>query len=147
MTPRGSGGNRRRRLSRSGDFKRAYKEGRSRGSRYLVVYEFARPEGGDDGPGEIEGEPRLGISVSRKIGDSVTRNRVKRVLKEAFWSVREQAGAGNSTDYVLVARPGIESVVENEGKAGLEPLLRDLMAGEGDDGEHGNAAQDEGAGE
>ena len=52
MAPR----RRRRRLSRSGEFERVYREGRSHANRYLVVYAFPRSEN--------EGEPRLGISVS-----------------------------------------------------------------------------------
>ena len=60
----------RRRLSRSGEFERVYREGRSHGSRYLVVYSFPRGE-------EDEG-PRLGVSVGRKLGGAVDRNRVKR---------------------------------------------------------------------
>ena len=78
----GRGGSRRkrRRLSRSGDFDRVYRDGRSHASRYLVVYSFPRA-GGDD--------PRLGISVGRKVGGAVARNQVKRMLRDAFWACGE----------------------------------------------------------
>ena len=49
----------RRRLSRSGEFERVYREGRSHASRHLVVYAFPRADDEED--------PRLGISVGRKL--------------------------------------------------------------------------------
>ena len=63
----------RRRLSRSGEFERVYREGRSHASRHLVVYAFPRS---DD-----ESDPRLGVSVGRKLGGAVERNRIKRLLQ------------------------------------------------------------------
>ena len=66
---------RRGRLSRAAEFERVYRQGRSQGNRYLVLYSF--PRGGEEAP-------RLGVSVSRKVGGAVERNRVKRLLREAF---------------------------------------------------------------
>ena len=76
----------RRRLSRSGEFERVYREGRSHASRHLVVYAFPRS---DD-----ESDPRLGISVGRKLGGAVERNRMKRLLREAFWADAGDLRAG-----------------------------------------------------
>ena len=109
MSAHGSGSPRRRRLSRSGDFKRAYREGSSKATRYLVLYRFLRNE--DD-----HGQPRLGVSVSRKLGDAVTRNRIKRVLKEAFWAKPDPRAA--EFDFVLVARAGIGRVIDERGLEG-----------------------------
>src|SRR5262249_39312394 len=69
---------RRGRLSRSGDFDRAYRDGRSHSNRYLVVYAFPRPDGDGDGEGV-----RLGVSVGRKLGKAVTRNKIKRPVMGA----------------------------------------------------------------
>jgi ribonuclease P protein component len=128
MPESGSGRPRRGRLSRSGDFKRAYREGSSKANRYVVLYRFEREPGGGDAS-------RLGVSVSRKVGDSVTRNRVKRVLKEAFWKVFP-ADDGQE-DFVLVARPGVERLIEDEGLAGAEAAVAEVAeasgSGQGED--------------
>ena len=57
------------RLSRSADFERVFRQGRSHAGRELVLYVFPRGEA-------TEGDaPRLGLSVSRKVGGAVQRNR------------------------------------------------------------------------
>jgi ribonuclease P protein component len=119
-------GRKRRRLSRSGDFDRVYREGESRGNRFLVVYSFARAE---DAPSEDAA--RLGVSVGRRIGKAVTRNKVKRAVREAFWSMADGLGSGH--DYVIVARPGVEGLVEREGVAGLREQLADLLGSPGEE--------------
>jgi ribonuclease P protein component len=110
---------RRRRLSRSGDFDRVYREGNSRGNRFLVLYSFARGED-DTGDGA-----RLGLSVGRKIGKAVTRNKVKRAVRESFWELADGLEAGH--DYVIVARPGVEGLLDREGQEGVRSSLAELV--------------------
>ena len=74
-----------RRLSRSADFEAVYRRGRSASSRHLVVYAFARD------PSPRRAEPRVGLTVSRKVGGAVERNRVKRLLREAAARVTPDA--------------------------------------------------------
>jgi ribonuclease P protein component len=108
------------RLSRSGDFDRVYRDGRSHANRYLVLYAFPRAEAeGADGS-------RLGISVSRKVGGAVERNAVKRALREAFWELDEELAPGH--DFVIVARPDSAGLVEREGTAGVRAALTQLIA-------------------
>lgn len=116
---------RRSRLTRSGDFDRVYRSGRSRANRYLVLYVFPRAENGT--------EPRLGVSVGRKIGGAVERNRVKRLLREAFFAV--SAELPRAHDFVLVARPDAGALAREHGEAGIERALRDLIAEGSPEGE------------
>ena len=110
------------RLSRSAEFERVYRQGRSHGNRYLVLYTFPR---GDAGTLEAAG-PRLGVSVSRKVGGAVDRNRVKRLLREAF--ATEAQRLPGDADVVVVARPEVRELAEREGLEGVRVALEELVS-------------------
>ena len=107
----------RRRLSRSGEFERVYREGRSHASRHLVVYAFPRAEN--------DGDPRLGVSVGRKLGGAVERNRIKRLLREAFWASSAELRPGH--DFVIVARPAAGELAREGGEGAIEQALRTVL--------------------
>jgi len=111
----------RRRLSRSGEFDKVYREGKSHASRHLVVYSFPRASDGE--------EPRLGISVGRKVGGAVDRNRVKRLLREAFWATVGDLPAGY--DFVIVARPAAGALAAEQGERGIAAALSEVLEGAG----------------
>ena len=112
----------RRRLSRSGEFDRVYRDGSSYATRHLVLYSFPRRD-------DEEQDVRLGVTASRKVGGAVDRNRVKRALREAFWSLAERLP--RDYDFVLVARPEIAGLIEQDGTKGVLGSLEEALAGAG----------------
>jgi ribonuclease P protein component len=114
MKPRSSS---RGRLSRSAEFERVYRQGRSTANRHLVLYAF---------PNAAAARPRLGLSVSRKVGGAVERNRVKRLLREAFAGAVTELSPGQ--DIVVVARPQARELAEREGLSGIDASLTELIA-------------------
>ena len=74
------------------EFRRIYHKGRSAVSPYMVVYCLKNREGAS----------RLGVTVSRKLGHAVVRNRVRRRLREIYRLNSSQLKTG--WDIVIVAR-------------------------------------------
>jgi ribonuclease P protein component len=112
----------RRRLSRSAEFDRVFREGRARGGRYLVLHAFPRADAADR---PAESGPRLGVSVGRRVGGAVERNRVKRLVRESFWGLA--AGLAQDADYVVVARPEASELAKTRGRAGFDEALAELL--------------------
>jgi ribonuclease P protein component len=115
---RGSGRSRGGRLTRSAEFERVYRHGRSTANRHLVLYSFPNPSAHG---------ARVGLSVSRRVGGAVERNRVKRLLREAFAKLRLAGGQ----DVVVVARPSAGELAAREGLAGVDAALGELVARSG----------------
>ena len=80
-------------LKKNADFGRVYRQGRSYGNRVLVMYVLERGR-------DLEG--RVGISVSKKVGNSVVRHRIKRLVRECFRT--HPTGWKDGCDIVVVAR-------------------------------------------
>ncbi len=88
----------RERILRPGEFRELYREG----TKYSVGEFLLFVKAGDQGP------TRIGFTVSRKIGNAATRNRIKRYLREVF---RTQKGELKpDLKMVIVARPGSEQL-------------------------------------
>jgi ribonuclease P protein component len=108
------------RLSRSAEFERVYRQGRSVGNRFLVLYSFPRSSAGEPADGT-----RLGVSVSRTLGSAVDRNKIKRLLREAFTTLSGQLPPDQ--DVVVVARPEVRELAERDGLEGVRGALAELV--------------------
>jgi ribonuclease P protein component len=100
-------------LRRPADFRRVYDRRRSVSDRWLIVYACEN------------GLPylRLGLSVSRKVGPAVVRNRLRRLYREAFRLTRHDMPTG--LDLVLIPRSSKEPALA-ELKNGLPTLVRQI---------------------
>ncbi len=109
------------RIRRRSDFQRIQGQGQRLQTRHFVFIFANRPAGALPDSG-----PRLGIAVSRKIGNAVVRNRVKRLVREAFRATRSQFG--DRVDVVVIARssqsPWGLSDVTYEWKAASDRIMR-----------------------
>ena len=135
---------RKHRLSRSRDFDAVYRQGRSVSTRFLTLHWFTR----DGGPGE----PRLGLAVPKAAGNSAVRNRIKRKLRE-IWRVKlDEDAVPETSDYVLVVRPGLPETAEARGHQWLTERVEEVLGkatahpGRGDRGPGSQEAPPSGAG-
>jgi ribonuclease P protein component len=103
-----------RRLKMPGDFERCYARKRSASDAILIVYAC---ENGLT-------HSRLGVSVSKKLGGAVVRNRHKRMLREAFRLVQHELPA---VDLILIPRPGTKLTLASV-KESLIALAREAAA-------------------
>jgi ribonuclease P protein component len=102
-----------------------YRHGRSVSNRHLVLYAFPRTGGDRSAAGQSDDGARLGVSVGRRVGNAVVRNRVKRLLREAFWALADTVEGEH--DFVVVARAEAGTLAEREGAGGMERNLRELI--------------------
>lgn len=72
------------------------------------------------GPG-----PRIGLSVSKRLGGAVVRNRIKRLLREAFRAC--EARLAQEFDYVVIARPQLLELVGDDKKGAVTQALVELL--------------------
>ena len=104
------------RLRESRDFRRVGQQGvRSASPHFVVIV-------GEQRPGAEGSEPVLGITVSKKIGTAVERNRVKRRIRE--WFRHNRAVLPRNAAVVVIARRGAADLGAAEVEQELEELLR-----------------------
>lgn len=98
-------------LKKNCDFKRVYRTGRSFANKYLVMYAMDNNLNTN----------RLGISVSKKIGNSIVRHRITRLIRESYRLSEEKILQG--LDIVVVARVGAKDKSYQEIKSALMHLI------------------------
>ena len=99
-------------LKKSSDFSRVYKSGRSKANRYLVVYVA---ENGSE-------NNRLGVSISKKVGNSVYRHYFKRCVKESYRLHEKMFNSG--LDIVVLARNSAKGIKYKDIDSALMHLMR-----------------------
>ena len=103
---------RRFRLTRSEDFKRVRRNGKSYAGSMVVLIARASETS----------TVKVGVAAGRTVGNAVHRNRAKRLLREAMRPILPTLAPG--WDLVLLARPGLSSASLDQTRADLESLLR-----------------------
>ncbi|MBY7145159.1 ribonuclease P protein component [Virgibacillus sp. NKC19-3] len=100
------------RIKKNEEFQYAFKHGKSFANRQLVIYYVRKP---------TQDHFRIGLSVGKKIGNAVTRNRIKRYLRQAFQELEDCIP--KVYDIVIIARQPTKKMGAAEIKKSLTHLL------------------------
>ena len=100
------------RIKKNNEFQYIFKHGRSFANRQLVIYYAEKPG---------QEHFRIGLSVGKKIGNAVTRNRIKRYLRQAFHELEDNIK--DEYDIVIIARAQTKDMTFHEVKRSLNHLL------------------------
>jgi ribonuclease P protein component len=103
------------RLRKRSDYLMVQARGQRSAGRSLVVYAVSQA------PGEPERASRLGITVTKKVGNAVVRNRVKRLVRESYRRMADVKARGG--DFVVIAKPSAATA----DLRGLSDELRTLL--------------------
>jgi ribonuclease P protein component len=87
-------------------------------TRFLVLYRFDREDTASD-------DARLGIAIPKKIGNAVTRNRIKRRLRETWRELLPEVPRG--VDYVLLIRAPLAEAVEGRDASWLRERVQEIL--------------------
>ena len=104
---------RRFRLSRSEDFKRVRRTGKSYAHPLVVLVVQAS---------DIKENTRVGIAAGKTTGNAVSRNRAKRLLREAMRNLMPSIASG--WDLILIARPALVTATLADTRSALTTLLK-----------------------
>lgn len=100
-------------LKKNQDFRNVYRRGRSVANKYLVLYKYQNQYP----------KNRLGISVSKKVGNSVVRSRVTRLIRESY-RLTEESIVYPGWDFIVIARGSANGATYEEISNALRQLLR-----------------------
>jgi ribonuclease P protein component len=101
------------RIKKNKDFQIVFKQGKSFANRQFIIYVLKKNE---------QSKFRIGLSVSKKIGNSVMRNRIKRRIRQSFFELKDFIKEEN--DYVIIARKPAAEMEFHEIKSSLIHLLK-----------------------
>ncbi|GKU83884.1 ribonuclease P protein component [Niallia sp. NCCP-28] len=101
------------RIKKNKDFQEVFKKGQSFANRQFVVYKLSKKN---------QDHFRIGLSVSKKIGNAVTRNRIKRYIRQAFLEL--ELHLNPAMDYVIIARKPVSDMSYEEVLNSLKHVLK-----------------------
>jgi ribonuclease P protein component len=101
------------RVKKNSEFQEIFKKGTSVANRQFVLYILKKEE-----PQPF----RIGLSVSKKIGNAVVRNKVKRYIRQVFLELKEEVKEGH--DYLIIARKPAAEMDFHEVKKSLTHVLK-----------------------
>lgn len=104
---------RKNRIKKNEEFQHIFKTGRSFANRQLVIYYVLAPK---------QTFFRAGISVGKRIGNAVVRNRIKRYIRESILSIEDQIDP--KVNFIIVARQPTRDLGYDEIRKSLLHLLR-----------------------
>lgn len=102
-----------RRVKSEFDFQKVFKKGKSFANRQFVVYGLEK---------EGQEQFRIGLSVSKKLGNAVARNQIKRYIRQSFHEL--DSDLRQDMDYVIIARKPAATMNFEEIKKSLEHVLK-----------------------
>jgi len=101
------------RIKKNKEFQEAFKKGKSVANRQFVVYTIKKAD---------QMHFRIGLSVSKKVGNAVTRNQIKRYVRQVFHEFDGQLH--NDVDFVIIARKPTATMDYFEIQKSLSHVLR-----------------------
>ena len=81
------------RVKKNEEFQAVFQNGKSNAHRQFFIYQLEKPD-----PAYF----RIGLSVSKKLGNAVMRNRTKRMIRQTFTEIKDEIDSGK--DFVIIAR-------------------------------------------
>ncbi|ANU14640.1 Ribonuclease P protein component [Planococcus halocryophilus Or1] len=104
--------NKDQRIKKNKEFQHIFKKGKSFANRQFIVYVLKSEQP----------EFRVGLSVSKKVGNAVARNRIKRYIRQTFLELKDDLLP--NADYIIIARPQAATLDFHESKKSLEHVLK-----------------------
>ena len=101
------------RIKKNKEFQSVFKKGQSFANRQFVIYKLEKAE---------QEHFRIGLSVSKKIGNAVKRNQIKRYVRQAFLEL--EGMLENKYDYVIIVRKPVAEMSFEEVKNSLVNILK-----------------------
>jgi ribonuclease P protein component len=101
------------RIKKNAEFQEVFKKGKSVANRQFVIYSFNRG---------VQENFKFGLSVSKKVGNSVTRNQIKRYLRQTLLELSDQIH--KNVEFVIIARKPAATMNFAEIKSSMIHVLR-----------------------